>query len=500
MMSLTFGSLARSFLLRWPLLRRLGALLPFFILLPLLAACATAPGTGRTIFTGGLSEKGEAELGRKEHPKVMAQYGGSYDDPALNAYVSSVGNLLVQTSELPDLKFTFTILDSPVVNAFALPGGYVYLTRGLLALAGNEAEMAGVMAHEIGHVTARHTAERYGQTMAANVAGAGLGVLLGGPAAQAGGALGGLLVRSYSREQEFEADMLGGRYLGRARYDTRAMAGFLSQLQAHGRLEAELAGQPEKADAFDIMQTHPRTTDRIERALEQAGVNRVEDPMVAQDIYFRKIDGLLFGDKPDEGYIRGRSFAHPKLKFAFEVPEGFRLYNQSNRVLARNGDGSAAIIFDRAGKGYKGAMTDYLGGVWGKNLSLSGLEAITVNGMDAATAGASNGQQSLRLLTLRYDAQTIYRFAFVTKPDQTASFNRGFRETTYSFRKLSDAEAGKLKPRRIRIHQVKAGETAGKIAARMPFVEENLKRFLVLNGFDRNVTLQTGQAVKIIAE
>ncbi|HIP79725.1 MAG TPA: peptidase, partial [Kiloniellaceae bacterium] len=150
--------------------------------LPLVAACATAPGTGRTIFTGGLSEAGEADLGRKEHPKVMAQFGGAYEDPELNAYVSSVGNLLVQTSELPDLQFTFTILDTPVVNAFALPGGYVYLTRGLLALAENEAEMAGVLAHEIGHVTARHSAERYGQTMAANVAGVGLGVLLGGQA------------------------------------------------------------------------------------------------------------------------------------------------------------------------------------------------------------------------------------------------------------------------------------------------------------------------------
>lgn len=489
-MSTVFDSLRRS----------LGVLAVFAVLLPLLGACATAPGTGRTIFTGGLSEEGEADLGRQEHPKVMAQYGGSYADPELNAYVTSIGNFLVQTSELPDLKFTFTILDSPVVNAFALPGGYVYVTRGLLALAGNEAEMAGVMAHEIGHVTARHSAERYGQSIAANVAGAGLGVLLGGPAAQAGGTLGALLVRSYSREQEFEADMLGGRYLGRARYDTRAMAGFLSQLQGHSRLEAELAGQPEKADAFDIMQTHPRTADRIQRALQQAGVNPVADPIRAQDIYFQKIDGMLYGDKPDEGYIRGRTFAHPKLKFAFEVPEGFRLYNQSKRVLGRNSDGSAAIIFDRAPKPYDGSMTDYLAGVWGQKLRLSGLEAIEVNGLKAATAGASNGRQDLRLLVLRYDAKTIYRFLFVTKPDQTAGFNRGFRETTYSFRKLSDGEAAKLKPRRVRIHEVKAGETPGQIAARMPFAGENLKRFLVLNGFDENVVLQSGQSVKIIAE
>src|SRR3546814_2090788 len=301
-----------------PLLGHARALAAALLLLPLRAACATAPGTGRTIFTGGLSEEGEADLGRQEHPKVLALYGGSYDDAELNRYVSSIGNFLVQTSERPDLKFTFTILDTPVVNAFALPGGYVYITRGLLALATSEAEVAGVLGHEIGHVTARHTAERYGQTMAANIAGIGLGVLLGGPAARAGGTPGALLVRSYSREQEFEADMLGGRYLARAGYDTGAMAGFLSQLQAHSQLEAALAGQPEKADSFSITQTHPRTADRIERALQQAGAVPVADPLVAQDVYYDEIDGMIFGDKPDEGYIRGRRFAHPKLKFRSE--------------------------------------------------------------------------------------------------------------------------------------------------------------------------------------
>ncbi|HIC80392.1 MAG TPA: peptidase M48 [Kiloniellaceae bacterium] len=499
MMSGTFSWLGWS---TPPFLKRSFRGLVFALaVLPLVAACATAPGTGRTIFTGGLSEAGEADLGRKEHPKVMAQFGGAYEDPELNAYVSSVGNLLVQTSELPDLQFTFTILDTPVVNAFALPGGYVYLTRGLLALAENEAEMAGVLAHEIGHVTARHSAERYGQTMAANVAGVGLGVLLGGQAAQAGGALGALVVRSYSREQEFEADMLGGRYLGRARYDTGAMAGFLSQLQAHARLEAELAGQPEKADAFNIMQTHPRTADRINRALAQAGANAVDDPIVAQDIYFDKIDGLPYGDKPEEGFIRGRSFAHPILKFTFEVPEGFRLYNQAQRVLALSGDRKAAIQFDRGPKDYRGSMTDYLTRSWGAKVQLTGVEAITINGLEAATGQLANARNGdLRLLAIRYDASTIYRFIFQSASERTASLNRPFRETTYSFRKLSDAEAAALKPHRVRIYQVKAGDSPSTIAARMPFAEARLKRFLVLNGFDENVTLRSGQRVKIVSE
>ncbi|HMA16270.1 MAG TPA: M48 family metalloprotease [Kiloniellaceae bacterium] len=479
-----------------PSLRRLVAV----TLLLLLGACATAPGTGRTFFTGGLSEEGEADLGQQEHPKVLAQFGGAYDDPELNRYVSSIGDFLVQTSERSDLKFTFTILDTPVVNAFALPGGYVYITRGLLSLATNEAEVAGVLGHEIGHVTARHTAERYGQTMAANIAGIGLGVLLGGEAAQAGGALGGLLLRSFSREQEFEADMLGGRYLARAGYDTAAMAGFLSQLQAHARLEAALAGQPEKADEFDIMQTHPRTADRIQQALAQANATPVADPLVAQDVYYGKVDGMIYGDKADEGYIRGRTFAHPKLKFSFEVPAGFRLYNQSRAVIARDGERKAIIQFDRAPKPYAGSMSDYLTRVWGAQVRLRGVEAITVNGLPAATAGVSGNGKDYRLVALRYDADTIYRFVFVSAAERTAALNVPFRETTYSFRKLSDTEAAALKPRRLRIYQVKAGDTPAKIAARMPFGDDNLQHFLVLNGFTEASALTPGQRVKIVSE
>ena len=482
------------------LLRGSRGLLAALLLLPLLAACATAPGTGRTIFTGGLSEEGEADLGRQEHPKVLAQFGGAYDDPELNRYVSSVGNFLAQTSERSDLDYTFTILDTPVVNAFALPGGYIYITRGLLALAENEAEVAGVLGHEIGHVTARHTAERYGQTVAANVAGVGLGVLLGGEAAQAGSALGGLLLRSYSREQEFESDMLGGRYLARAGYDTKAMAGFLSQLQAHSRLEAELAGQPEKADSFNIMQTHPRTADRIERALEQSGAIPVADPLVGQNVYFDKVDGMIYGDKADEGYIRGRTFAHPKLRFAFEVPAGFRLYNQSQAVVARDGDGKAAIQFDRAPKPYSGSMSDYLTRVWASGVRLTGVESITVNGLPAATGAVSGSGKNYQLVALRYDSNAIYRFIFVSASDRTAALNVPFRETTYSFRKLTEAEAAELKPRRLRIYEVKAGDSPAKIAARMPFGDENMKRFLVLNGFSESTVLQPGQRVKIVTE
>jgi predicted Zn-dependent protease len=470
----------------------------------LLGGCATAPATGRTFFTGGMSAEDEARLGSQEHTKIVPQFGGAYADPALSAYVTSIGNLLVKTSEIPNQKFTFTVLDSPIVNAFALPGGYVYVTRGLLALADTEAEVAGVLAHEIGHVTARHSAERYGQAMAANLAGIGLGVLLGnGAISDTFNAASAVALRSFSRDQEYEADVLGVRYLTRAGFDTKAMAGFLAKLEADSRLEATMAGDPGRADEFNIMQTHPRTADRIQRAIAEAGATSVKDPIVGRDVYLGKIDGMLYGDNPDQGLIRGRQFLHPKLRFAFTVPDGFRLFNSSQRVIARGPDG-AGIVFDQAREAGNGSMTDYMTKVWAKGVALQGVEAITINGMAAATGRVSvqgrGGPRDLRLVAIRTDDKAVYRMLFVTPPKLTDALSRPLRETTYSFRKLSAAEAAAAKPWRIARHTVRTGETAASLAARMPFADFHLQRFLVLNGLSESSPLPAGRAVKLVVD
>lgn len=472
--------------------------------LPLLTACETSPATGRTIFTGGMSAEQESQLGYQQHQKIVPQFGGAYADPALTTYVGSIGNLLARTSETPDTEFTFTVLDTPMVNAFALPGGYVYITRGLLALAGNEAEVAGVLAHEIGHVTARHSAERYGQTMAANVVGLGLGLLLGGGAeTDLYAGVAAVALRSYSREQEYESDLLGVRYMARAGYDPGAMASFLGRLQAHSRFESELRGQPGKADQFDILQTHPRTADRIARAIQQAGARTVADPMTAREIYLDKIDGMLFGDDPEQGFVRGRRFLHPELRFAFEVPQGFRLFNSAKRITARGPDG-ATIAFEKAKQAVRGPMTAYLTEVWAKGVALSEVERLTVNGMEAATGHIQrrgrSGAIDLRLVAFRYDTANIYHFIFVIPAQLAGALSRDLRETTYSFRRLSAAEAARLRPQRLRIHGVRSGETAARIAAQMPFEDHHLRRFLVLNGLDRDQSFPTGYRVKTVIE
>jgi len=474
------------------------------LVLPLLAACETAPATGRRIFTAGMGPEDEQRLGLQEHPKILQEFGGDYqEDPELTAYVTSLGDQLARTSELPNQKFTFTVLDTPIVNAFALPGGYVYITRGLLALAEDEAEVAGVLAHEIGHVTARHSAERYGNTVAAGVATTLLGVLVGGPVADAAGGAANMALQSYSRDQEFEADTLGVRYLSRAGYDPKGMSSFLEKLQAHSRLEAELRGKPGEADKFSIMQTHPRTADRIQKAAQAAGAKPVANPIVARDIYLSKIDGLLYGDNPAQGIIRNNSFIHPDLRLAFEVPESFRMINSQAAVLAL-GPQDSRIIFDRAKDPSGIGPARHIREVWAPKAELSRVETLEINGLPAATAttrvNSRGGQLDARLVAIGFDSKTIYRFLFATPPSVTQSLSVELRRTTYSFRRLSAAEAAAIKPNRLRIHTVKRGETVSSLAARTPFDDLPEKRFQTLNGLAPGAGLTAGEKVKLVVQ
>ena len=473
---------------------------------PLLSGCSTSEATGRTFFNGGLSPAQEQKLGATEHVKIVKQFGGTYDeDPALTKYISSLGNFLAKTSETPDQKFTFTLLDSPVVNAFALPGGYVYTTRGLLALANDEAEIAGVIAHEIGHVTAKHSAERYGSTLTANILAAGVGILTGsGQAAQAVGTAGAVAVQSFSRDQEFEADLLGVRYLSRGGFDPNGMGDFLTQLQSSSRLDAEIAGNPGRADQFNIMQTHPRTADRIQRAIQQAGTKTVNNPIVGRDVYLKKIDGMLYGDDPSQGYIRGQRFSHPELKLTFTAPDGFRLINSKTQVAAV-GPEDSLVIFDGAKGDVSGSLKNYLTNVWAKNVRLQDVEKITINGMEAVTGRATqintkSGKKDYRLIAIRFSGNKVYRLTFRTDPSQTNRFSEDFRRTTYSFKKLSSAEVTKLKPYRLKIHTVRSGDTLTSLARKMPFADYKLERLLVLNGLNKNSQLARGQKIKLVTE
>jgi predicted Zn-dependent protease len=470
-----------------------------------LGACSTNPATGERNFTAFMSPTQEQQVGRQEHPKILKQFGGVYDDPAIAAYVAGIGERLALNSDKPDQRYTFTVLNSPMVNAFALPGGFVYVTRGLMALAGDEAELAGVMAHEIGHVAARHTAQRYSRAVAVGLGAALLGAVAGSEGIGSVANLGAeLYLKSFSREQEFEADMLGVRYLARSSYDTAAMASFLEKLDAHSRLEAKLAGSDEnRAGRVDFFATHPRAADRVDAAIRAAGAIRAADPEIAKVEYLTRVLGLIFGDDPEQGYVRGTSFIHPELRFRFDVPSDFRLINTPTQVAAR-GPGGALILFDMAEPGFEGAMASYVRDIWGRQLGLGAVERLDVNGRDGGTGAAriarSSGTVDVRLVAVRGVRGEIFRFVFLTPPSLTAKLSTEFRRTTFSLRSLGAAEAAAVKPHRIKVRAVRPGDTAARLAREMAPVDFPEEHFRVLNGLAPGTEPRVGSLVKYIAE
>ena len=465
-----------------------------------LTGCAKNPATGGTSFTGGFTEADEIRVGRETHPKIIAEFGGEYGTPELKRYVDSIGQLLAKTSERPNLKWTFTLLNSDIVNAFATPGGYVYITRGLMALADNEAQLAGVLAHEIGHITALHHARRQGYSLLANV-GVIAAAVLGGRAGAELGQVGAVsLLQSHSRDNEYESDQLGVRYLSQAGYDPRAMAGFLSTLRASSRLDAKRRGQsPDSVDRFNYLATHPAPIARVQRATNLARKANVKKPITARKRYLSKVNGMLYGDDPDQGFVRGQEFLHPKLRFAFRVPQGFSVFNTPQAVHGFGPSGTR-FIFD-GGKPYLGSMTSYIRRVWAKKLRLRDLEPITVRGLQAATATTrartSGGNVDLRLVAYRIE-KDIYRFTFVTPTERTAAISTDLRRVTYSFRRLRAREAGRLKPLVLGVATVRRGDTVSGLSQRLPFPDFKEERFRVLNGLGPKDSLRAGQKIKTV--
>lgn len=474
--------------------------------MPVLTSCVTTnPATGQPELTPFMSLAEERRIGAEEHPKMLARFGGVYDDIDIGAYVAEIGGRLVKNSELPNLEFRFTVLNSPEVNAFALPGGYVYVTRGLLALANSEAELAGVLAHEIGHVTARHAAQRYNRAIATSLGAAVLGAVVQSPGVDQLAQIGGeLFLKGFSREQEYQADAFGVRYMLRTGYNPEAQATFLRTLSIHNSLERELAGREGRDPISDFFATHPRTDDRVRRAISAARLSgAVPSALLLRERYLQQIIGLLYGDDPEQGLVRGQTFVHPSLGFTFEVPPKYRLFNTERAVFAK-GPEDAMIRFDSAKNRTAVDMVSYLLQTWGRGVGLSDVERILINGMEAATGRASvrsKGQPAdLRLVAVRFAHDKIYRFMMVTPLKTEQNLRQNLQRTTYSFRRLSPGEANDYRPFRLGVIVVKSEDTIERLARTLPLPDYQVARFQTLNGLSKDATLSPGQRVKIVTE
>ena len=468
----------------------------------LLSGCSTNPATGESQFDGLMSRESEASIGAEQHSQILKQYGGTYNNPSLAAYVNEVGQRVARNTERPEVHYTFTLLDSPIVNAFALPGGYVYVTRGLLAVANDEAELAGVLGHEIGHVTARHQAARYSQglltTLGASVIGAAVG---DANITRALGVGNNLYMSSYSRDQESQADQLGIRYLSRAGYDTFAVSDFLDAMGAYTATESRIEGKQDQE--FSYFSSHPQTADRVAQANADAGTYSKGTAERWQAKYLSAVRGMTYGDNPDQGVTRGHEFLHPKLGFAFEVPAGYKIVNEPSQVVAAGKDGSVIVLdMDKNERGL--APAAYMMQDWMKGERPGNPETLSINGLPAATdqfQGTLNGRPvTIRVVAIQWSPTEIFRFQMAMPQGVEASTVEGLKRTTYSFRRLTQAERASIRPQTIQLVTAKTGDTVESLAGRMQVEAGAVERFKALNALKGGARVESGRAYKIISE
>ncbi|MBW2283891.1 MAG: M48 family metalloprotease [Deltaproteobacteria bacterium] len=477
--------------------RSLAALAMLLAALVGISSCATNPVSGYPQLML-LSEEDERALGGKTDKQVVGQYG-IYDNPPLTAYVGDVCMQMGRLSHRPGLSYEFRILDTPVVNAFAVPGGYVYFTRGIVAALSSEAEMAGIMGHELGHITARHSAEQYSRAQLAQV-GLGLGMMLGGPIGRSLGGLAelgvGMLFLSFSRENEREADRLGVEYSSRAGYDAGEMARFFETLERM-QPKADNSGLP------SWFSTHPSPDDREEAVRRDAAawqrrlnLSRLK---VARNSYLKRIDGLIYGENPREGFVEANVFYHPDLRFRFPVPKGWKIQNTRTLVRMVSENKEAAILFNLS----RETSPEQAAGTFVEKSKVTVLESgpKIVSGLPAyaLTSGIRTRQGGIQILSyfILYEGR-VYEFHGLSSPDKFADYLPSFKKTMARFRPLTDPKRLNVKPDRIRIRS--AGVTGSLEAAlrKQGIKGKGLEKAAILNGMHLDDPVRPDTLIKVV--
>ena len=468
-----------------------------------LSGCATNPVTGSQDFVL-MSEEQEIALGRQYHPQVLKETP-RYEDEQLAAYVQRIGTKLAKHSHRSDLVYRFTVVDSPDVNAFALPGGYIYITRGLLAYLNSEAELAAVLGHELGHVTARHSVRQHSAATATGLVGA---VLAGATGVRAAGDLanvaGTALVRGYGRDHELEADRLGAEYLARSGYDPQAMLRVIHVLKDQETFEIQRAKEEgrEPRVYHGLFSTHPDNDQRLKEVVGAA--NQFANPAAKannKEELLRRMDGLVFGDSAREGVRRGNRFYHAELDFALEFPADWRLENAPDRLLAQPRAGDGLIQFSMQDINQRVSPQEFLR----TRLKLGNLqrgESFEHAGMPGFTALAEQntpfGRLPARYVVLYRGDQALI-FAGLSKArGQPYKYDAQILQTARSFHPLSDKERALAKPQRIQIIEASPGTRFAALARESAIPSHPEAQLRLLNGLYPNGEPKPGDVLKIV--
>ena len=466
------------------------------------SAASTAQAPGR-----GLNPRYVQEA-QQDHPKMVEEFGGA-ETGQRAAYVDSVGRRVAAYSGVSPQAYRFTVLNSAVENAFAVPGGYVYITRQLLGLMDNESELAFALGHEVGHVAGNHAQARQSYAQRNTILGV-LGAVLG--SVVGGNVFGDMLSRgavqaaqmrtlSFSRDQEYQADNLGMRYLVSAGYDPAGAAGVLAAITRASALEARIQGRDSRQTP-EWASTHPLNENRVQRAFAAArSTGRLNMGLRNRDQFLSQLEGVYVDDDPAQGIIEGRTFTHPDLRIFFAVPQGYLMQNGTTEVSISGTAGKAQF----SGGRYNGTLENYIGLVLQQlsggqvRLSVPPPQRTTINGIPAAyttaRANTSSGAIDVSVFAYQWNPNTVYHFVMITRGGAGVG---PFVPMVDSIRRITPNEAAAIRPRIIDVHTVAPGDTVQSLASRIAYRTFQLDRFLSLNNLAANSRLVPGQKVKLI--
>ncbi len=465
--------------------------------------CATNPVSGQSELVL-MSEDEELAIGRRLSKVLPKQYGGIYDDPVLAAYVTEIGERLAAKSHRPELVYHFAILDSPVVNAFALPGGYVYITRGMLAYLNSESELAGVLGHEIGHVTARHgVGQHTKETLLSVLAEAAvLATNAGSGWRDAAGFVNVAIVRGYGRQAELEADRLGAQYIARVGYRPQKMLDLLAVLKAQEEYEKQRAKEEHRAPVVyhGVFSTHPKSEERLQEIVREsekltsAGAI-AEDP----EAFLQRMSGLVYGPAAKEGVVRGAKFYHGPLDVTLSYPQGWRIENRPGSLIARTRDNGALIATSLRDRNRRESARKHLergfrGGLR-RGAPLRGkLEGYTA----LVETHTPYGRGSARVAAVIKDKKVYEFFAAARDAGRFDRYDPDFVATMESLRALAPGEKDLVKPRAIALVRVAQGQTIDYFAARSALGHHAAEQIRLLNGLYPDGEPQPGQLIKVV--
>ncbi|MCG6189065.1 M48 family metalloprotease [Maribellus maritimus] len=470
----------------------------------LIPSCAVNPVTGKKQLML-MTEEQEIELGAQYDPTVIATFG-LYENQDLQAFIEEKGTELAKISHRPNLEYHFRILDSPVINAFAVPGGYIYMTRGILAHFNNEAELIGVLGHEMGHITARHTASQQSKQQLGQL------LLVGGMIVSedfrqfADYAMQGmqLLFLKFSRDNERQSDKLGVEYSTKIGYDAHKMADFFHVLDKM-QMESESGGIP------TFYSTHPNPGDRYndvnQRATSWQDSLNSNNWKVNEDSYLRMIDGIVYGEDPRQGYVESGIFYHPEMRFKFPVPSGWKLENSPLQVQMAPADGKAAVIFTLAKQKTASEAAQIvvqelnLTTLESRNVTVNGLPAVVISSQQVSQNEQTGAEQTIKVLSyfIEYSG-SVYVFHGVSSGEDFSNYLQTFELTMSNFNRLTETSKLNVKPKRIKIQQVRNSGSLADALKTFGVSQNQMNELALLNNMELTEQVSRGKLIKLIGD